>query len=458
MRNAYRFGMGRLGGLWAALVIVLACSSNAWAVLLAYEGFNYTPGTLLVSGGTGIDGGTGWGGPWDEAQGSSLDTAVQATSLTYTDLLGNSLVTSGGKLLNLGSASAASQPGRNLAARRSSPETGATVSTWVSFLGQRIGEKDFEGTFNGTYRNGANLALFDFGTGATQAEKLNLGESSNIQFPGQSGNEDRWMSRFVGIPTGFIVPQPYDPNPTGATTAGQVRDAYSSVKFENLALFVMRIDHVAGDLNGSTATTNPGQNGGNDNVLIWMNPNLNSTPLDANASMKYVSTDIVNTANNLATPIQPYSGAPGTPAAGNGGEIDFNRIRLFARNPNGTSPLAQWLFDELRVGETFADVTPFTTAGVPGDYNQNNVVDAGDYIVWRDAVVASATSIPNRSGSLSGTVGTADFDFWKTRFGATSGSGSVSGSAVVPEPATWLLCALACCASSCRLVRRRRAG
>ena len=212
---------------------------------------------------------------------------------------------------------------------------------------------------------------------------------------------------------------------------------------------------MAGDLNGSTATTNPGQNGGNDNVLIWMNPNLNTTPLDVNASIKYVSADIVNTANTLATPIQPYSGAPATTGAGNGGEIDFNRLRLFARRPNGaTSPLAQWLFDELRVGETFADVAPFTpgTVGVLGDYNKNNVVDTADYIVWRKAQIAGATTLDNRSGSITGAVGDADYNFWRSRFGATSGSGSA---APVPEPATWLL-AIACSAWSATGRRRRR--
>ena len=118
--------------------------SNAWAVLLAYEGFDYTPGTLLVSGGTGLDGGTGWAGAWDETQGLNFNTAVQATSLAYMDGLGNSLTTTGGKLLNIGDTSAASQPGRNIE-RRVSPATGATVTTWISFLGERIGDKDTGG-------------------------------------------------------------------------------------------------------------------------------------------------------------------------------------------------------------------------------------------------------------------------------------------------------------------------
>ena len=207
MRNAIGFGGGSLLRLAASTAFVLCACSNAWAVLLAYEGFNYAPGTLLVSGGVGVDGGTGWAGTWDETQGVNVDTAVQATSLAYMDGLGNSLMTTGGKLLNTGSETTDSAPGRNIA-RRTSPAEGATVSTWISFLGERIGDKDNGGTFINTYRNGANLALFDLGTGAQISEKLNLGESSNVQFPGPGGNEDRWMSRFVGLPTGFVVPQP----------------------------------------------------------------------------------------------------------------------------------------------------------------------------------------------------------------------------------------------------------
>ena len=73
--------------------------------------------------------------------------------------------------------------------------------------------------------------------------------------------------------------------------------------------------------------------------------------------------------------------------------------------------------------------------GVHGDYNNDGVVDAADYAVWREHVGPNF-ALPNRSTSASGPVGQADYDFWKSRFGATSGAGA---SAAVPEPATWLL-------------------
>jgi hypothetical protein len=75
------------------------------------------------------------------------------------------------------------------------------------------------------------------------------------------------------------------------------------------------------------------------------------------------------------------------------------------------------------------------TPGLPGDYNQNGVVDAADYVVWR-----------KNDGSQAG------YDVWRTNFGRTAGSGagaSVSSSAV-PEPG---LLALVLCGAVILLCR-----
>jgi hypothetical protein len=445
MRDLLRLDGGRLMKLLAVTAVVLAAGSNARAAVLAYEGFDYTPNTLLVNGGVGLGGGTGWAGPWDESQALSYATTTQANSLQYTDSQGNVLTTVGGKLLNTGVGdgvtSQTSQPGRTLANRRASPETGATVSTWVSFLGQRIGELDSTGTFAGTYRRGANLAMFDL-SGGTQPEKFNIGESSNQQYPlGGGAYEDRWQTRAPGIPAAVVVPQPYPQNPEGSgtstATGAQVRDAFSQAKFADVGLFVMRIDHVAGSMNNIDS-------GGNDNVYVWLNPNLSSTPSDATASIKYVSADIVAAAAAvMPTPVAPYNG--------DGGEFNFDRFRLFAGNVAGTTPFAQWLFDELRVGDTFADVTPHTpgVVGVPGDYNDNGTVDAADYVVWRN----NPATLENE-GASPGVVDQADYTFWRSRFGAMSGAASNLGAAV-PAPSTSLLLAIAAATAISATVTRR---
>jgi hypothetical protein len=62
------------------------------------------------------------------------------------------------------------------------------------------------------------------------------------------------------------------------------------------------------------------------------------------------------------------------------------------------------------------------TAGLilPGDFNLNGVVDAADYVIWRNGL---------------GTVYTqADYNTWRTHFGQTSGSGTSLSAIGVPEP------------------------
>jgi autotransporter-associated beta strand protein len=81
------------------------------------------------------------------------------------------------------------------------------------------------------------------------------------------------------------------------------------------------------------------------------------------------------------------------------------------------------------------------TGGVPGDFNQNGVVDAADYVLWRNSV--GPGSLPNEGGISPGTVDMADYDFWRSRFGATSGAGAGSVAQGVPEPVTVIMLCMA---------------
>ncbi|MEX2091116.1 MAG: hypothetical protein WD971_00490 [Pirellulales bacterium] len=91
-----------------------------------------------------------------------------------------------------------------------------------------------------------------------------------------------------------------------------------------------------------------------------------------------------------------------------------------------------------------------TIAGQQGDYNENGIVDAADYTVWRDNL-NSAIALPNE-GASANTVDQADYDFWKLHFGEGAMGGGALSSAV-PEPAALLLGT--CGAVSCLFVRRK---
>jgi hypothetical protein len=84
------------------------------------------------------------------------------------------------------------------------------------------------------------------------------------------------------------------------------------------------------------------------------------------------------------------------------------------------------------------NVTLQVIAGLWGDYNQNGVVDAADYVVWRKSLGAGVAAFSGADGSGNGLVDQADFDVWRSRFGAVLGAGAGSGTAV-PEPATGVL-------------------
>jgi hypothetical protein len=96
-------------------------------------------------------------------------------------------------------------------------------------------------------------------------------------------------------------------------------------------------------------------------------------------------------------------------------------------------------------------------AAVPGDYNNDGVVDAADYTVWRDTLGQSGSGLAadgtGPGGTPDGIVDGLDYQFWSDHFGATTpGSGSGSG-ATVPEPSTCLLALIAAATLQLRWAR-----
>jgi autotransporter-associated beta strand protein len=79
--------------------------------------------------------------------------------------------------------------------------------------------------------------------------------------------------------------------------------------------------------------------------------------------------------------------------------------------------------------------------GVTGDYNNDGIVNAADYTVWRNNLGGDASALTHRDSANMGPVSSADYDSWKAHFGETAGAGAggLAGNAAVPEPASAML-------------------
>jgi hypothetical protein len=82
-----------------------------------------------------------------------------------------------------------------------------------------------------------------------------------------------------------------------------------------------------------------------------------------------------------------------------------------------------------------------------GDYNNNLVVDAADYTVWRNNL-GTTNTLPN--DPVGGTIGQDQYNNWKSNFGTIPGNGSgLAAESAVPEPGSVLLCLLASVGAAC---------
>jgi hypothetical protein len=130
------------------------------------------------------------------------------------------------------------------------------------------------------------------------------------------------------------------------------------------------------------------------------------------------------------------------------GTTTFTSLKGFSLgklyDDTGAGSVEDLTFEFLIAGETnpFSGVVvfgelPVLSPGLDGDFNDDGVVNAADYVFWRDQL-----------GD------TSNYNLWRSNFGATAGSGSFTGTAV-PEPSSALL-AGGCFALIAWFAHRRR--
>ncbi len=119
------------------------------------------------------------------------------------------------------------------------------------------------------------------------------------------------------------------------------------------------------------------------------------------------------------------------------GEAQAGLVTLILEQTNatGTADATFWsseagasLAPRLVVDAVLASVAPLV-----GDYNDDGIVDAADYTVWRDSLGQSGSGLA-ADGDGDGTVDADDYDLWKAHYGESTGGGSLAGTATVPEP------------------------
>ena len=76
------------------------------------------------------------------------------------------------------------------------------------------------------------------------------------------------------------------------------------------------------------------------------------------------------------------------------------------------------------------------SAGLLGDYNNNGVVDAADYVIYRKTFGQTGAGLA-ADGNHNNQIDVGDYAVWRSNFGNTAGSGAGLGSnGAVPEPMT----------------------
>ena len=245
----------------------------------------------------------------------------------------------------------------------------------------------------------------------------------------------------AGIKSGTVAVDNLDVTTQGGTGRG----ANDGNDLFNVSLNVL--DHMTPSFTSPSLQTSKTFDFGN--IAFGSNtPTLNFDIFDLNgtvgstANMDFDSFTSSGNSSAFTTSFSAYAGSL---------QIAAGTSQIFAASLNLTSlgtftaMYTLYFSDENLAGAQNKSLTLTLTGKVrlAGDFNGDNIVDAGDYVVWRHAfgqTVAAAYNGADGDGNL--TIDNSDYAVWRSHFGQTApGTGSsFSLSAEVPEPATiWLV-------------------
>ena len=261
-----------------------------------------------------------------------------------------------------------------------------------------------------------------------------------------------------GVPTILLATAPHTFNATGSNTITLAADAPIS----GATFGITKTGTGSLNLNATNTHTGLTTVNGGSLTVSGATATISAGDLTVSAGSAAISAGVVNALADLAKLTLLGGGTAGVADTGfinlgTGINETINTLILGATaQATGTygSSLssATFMLDEYFSGTGILTIMNIPVP-VPGDYNNNGVVDAADYVLWR-----KGGPLQNEVNNP-GTVDAQDYTEWRTRFGNTSGSGAgLDAAAGVPEPATFglLFTMLVCVFSSRRFVARSR--
>lgn len=314
----------------------------------------------------------------------------------------------------------------------------ATAAIFVSVHSARATDGlafSFEDGLQGFHANGGGITVSQDTVGATDGTKsMKISVVAGATFVGALADGPTFESSIVNDPPGLdhvhfdlTIVQRFDvPNPTPPP---------DRIGFANIGVTMW----------GATQPDFPG------GQLFGLQAQLDARVEDEfkigalePGTYKDVRIDLDKLSSPLDFSRKSFNELFGT--VGSGSDLVPTGFQFYINKNNPAGLPLEFYIDNVRFGMS-----------VPGDYNGNDVVDAGDYVLWRKLPGTLPADHNFRNEVVTpGTVEAGDYAAWRARFGNNSAPGSGSGleGGAVPEPAS--VCLLLIVAGAACCVRKQR--
>ncbi len=160
----------------------------------------------------------------------------------------------------------------------------------------------------------------------------------------------------------------------------------------------------------------------------------------------YAATELNSSVTSYPLWIANYNSAPpSTLAAGN--YAPWSSYKFWQYSSTGSVPGISGNVDlDIYTGTFLQMIQQYSPNYSNGDYNNNGIVDAADYVLWRNTMGNTINQGVGADGDLSGLIDAGDYATWRSNFGKAVPNvpaGAGAGFASVPEPASSLLLIIA---------------